>query len=49
MDEPLTPLQESAASMRELYESYLKAGFNEDQALALTSVVLNAGIHRTGQ
>lgn len=38
--DPITSLAEGAAQLHEVYLAYLHAGFNEQQALALTKAVL---------
>ncbi|HSS11892.1 MAG TPA: hypothetical protein VLL25_18535 [Acidimicrobiales bacterium] len=40
--EPLTLLAEGVAQVHELFLAYLKAGFNESQALYLVAAVMTA-------
>lgn len=42
MKEPLTPLQESAANAHEVYETYVGAGFSEDQAMQIVTSIVRA-------
>ena len=41
----LSPMQMAAVSMHELYQSYLFAGFNDDQAMYLLVETMGNGIH----
>lgn len=42
-NEPLTPFQEGAAQIHEMFRAYIEAGFTEQQALYLTGCVLRKG------
>ncbi|MCX5144632.1 hypothetical protein [Streptomyces sp. NBC_00338] len=42
--DPMTVLAAAAAQVHELYQSYVDAGFTEQQALELTKAVLIAGV-----
>jgi hypothetical protein len=41
--ETTTPQDEAAKAMRSMFESWIRAGFTEDQALKLLSNVLTSG------
>ncbi len=47
-EDPITQLAAAAAQLHELYESYVTAGFTEDQAFDLAKVVLAASIGASG-
>ncbi len=41
MENFVTPLVQAANATKELYDSYISAGFNEDQAIRLTMNAIN--------
>lgn len=42
--DPITAMGEGAAAAHEMYLSYMTAGFTEDQAFALTKIVVQEAI-----
>lgn len=44
--DPMTALAQGATQMHELYDSYVRAGFTEDQALQISIAVLIAAINK---
>lgn len=45
--DPVTPVQGSAASIHELFESWVTAGFTRNEALWLTGLILVNGARGT--
>lgn len=48
LSDPFGPLMASATQLHEIYTTYIGAGFTADQALALTCLVLQEAIRKTG-
>lgn len=45
LDGMFTDLDTAAVGLHEMYESWVRAGFTEDQALALVGHMLTAALH----